>query len=243
MEAANEHSQLDRVLDIFNARFTVPFTISVPNKNDVALLGEMPEFLFKYKDLETGEEQEMTRKGLEGVLSQGEKRALFLLNIVNDLEALKLSNKEYLIITDDIAESFDYKNKYAIIEYLQEMMNTPNLHFIVLTHNFDFYRTVAMRTKDIVFPAMVQRVSNGLKIDNPKYVFKTPFEVIRKGIGNGNDKDLITSIPFVRNIIEYTSGITTDNYVSLTSLLHIKNQTKAITFKQLEDKLSILNLP
>ena len=235
-EANKQHSQWDVVLDIFKSRFTVPFTISVPNKNDVALLGEMPEFVFKYKDMETGDEQEITRKNLEIVLSQGEKRALFLLNIINDLEALKLSGKEYLIITDDIAESFDYKNKYAIIEYLQEMMDAPNLKFVVLTHNFDFYRTVALRAIDKVRAAMVQRVDNGLKIDDPKYVYRTPFELIRKGIKRHNDKDLITSIPFVRNIIEYTSGKDDNtNYQLLTSLLHLKPTTKSITFKQLED--------
>lgn len=235
-EVNKQHSQWDIVLDIFKSRFTVPFTISVPNKNVVALLGEMPEFVFKYKDMETGDEQELTRKNLETVLSQGEKRALFLLNIINDLEALKLSGKEYLIVTDDIAESFDYKNKYAIIEYLQEMMDAPNLRFVVLTHNFDFYRTVALRAKDKVRPAMVQRVNNGLEIGDPKYVYKTPFELIRKGIKRHNDKDLITSIPFVRNIIEYTSGIDGNtNYQLLTSLLHLKSTTKSITFKQLED--------
>ena len=235
-EANRQHSQWDIVLDIFKSRFTVPFTISVPNKNDVALLGEMPEFVFKYKDMETGDEQEISRKNLERVLSQGEKRALFLLNIINDLEALKLSGKEYLIVTDDIAESFDYKNKYAIIEYLQEMMEAANLKFVVLTHNFDFYRTVALRAKGKVRPAMVQRVNNGLEIGDPKYVYKTPFELIRKGIKRHNDKDLITSIPFVRNIIEYTSGTDNNtNYQLLTSLLHLKSTTKTITFKQLED--------
>ena len=235
-EANKEHSQWDIVLDIFKSRFTVPFTISVPNKNDVALLGDMPEFVFKYKDMETGDEQELSRKNLETVLSQGEKRALFLLNIINDLEALKLSGKEYLIVTDDIAESFDYKNKYAIIEYLQEMMDAPNLKFVVLTHNFDFYRTVALRAIDKVRAAMVQRVNNGLIIDDPKYVYRTPFELIRKGIKRHNDKDLITSIPFVRNIIEYTSGKDGNtNYQLLTSLLHLKTTTKTITFKQLED--------
>ena len=235
-KANRQHSQWDIVLDIFKSRFTVPFTISVPNKNDVALLGEMPEFVFKYKDMETGDEQEISRKNLERVLSQGEKRALFLLNIINDLEALKLSGKEYLIVTDDIAESFDYKNKYAIIEYLQEMMETANLKFVVLTHNFDFYRTVALRAKGKVRPAMVQRVNNGLEIGDPKYVYKTPFELIRKGIKRHNDKDLITSIPFVRNIIEYTSGTDNNtNYQLLTSLLHLKSTTKTITFKQLED--------
>lgn len=235
-EATQERSQWDNVLDIFKSRFTVPFTITVPNKNDVTLLGDMPEFVFKYKDLETDEEQELTRKNLEKVLSQGEKRALFLLNIINDLEALKISDKEYLIITDDIAESFDYKNKYAIIEYLQEMMSVPNLHFIVLTHNFDFYRTVALRTQKIMHPIMAQRSSNGLKLENPKYVYRTPFEIIRAGIKQNDDKDLITSIPFVRNIIEYTSGTDNNsNYQLLTSLLHLKPSTKEITLSQLEN--------
>lgn len=235
-KAVEERSQWDEVLAIFKARFTVPFTIEVPNKNDVSLLGDMPEFKFKYVDPETNEETEVARKKLETVLSQGEKRALFLLNIINDLEALKMSGKEVLVVTDDIAESFDYKNKYAIIEYLQEMMDSSNLHFIVLTHNFDFYRTVATRARDKVFPQMVQRIQNGLEIVEPKYVHKNPFSLIRKGVKNNNDSDIITSIPFVRNIIEYTNGDTnTPNYLALTAMLHLKPNTKDITFKNLED--------
>ena len=235
-KASQERTQWDAVLEIFKSRFSVPFTIEVPNQEDVSLLGSMPEFVFKYVDTETEEETDLPRKNLEKVLSQGEKRALFLLNIINDLEALKLSNTPCLVIADDIAESFDYKNKYAIIEYLQEMMSDSKLHFIVLTHNFDFYRTVANRAKEIVAPLMVQRVQNGLEIVQPKYVFKNPFELMRKGVIQNNDKDIVTSIPFIRNIIEYTRGSKDDaNYGTLTSLLHIKERTKAITIKELED--------
>ncbi len=235
-KASQERTQWDTVLEIFKSRFSVPFTIEVPNQEDVSLLGSMPEFVFKYVDVDTDEAVDIPRKNLEKVLSQGEKRALFLLNIINDLEALKLSTAPCLVIADDIAESFDYKNKYAIIEYLQEMMSDSNLHFIVLTHNFDFYRTVANRAKEIVSPMMVQRVQNGLEIVLPKYVFKNPFEQIRKGIMDNKDKDIVTSIPFIRNIIEYTRGRQDDvNYGKLTSLLHIKSRTKEITIKELED--------
>lgn len=235
-QATNEKTKWDSVLEIFKARFSVPFTIEVPNQNDVALLGNMPEFVFKYIDKDTGEEMVVQRKALEKVLSQGEKRALYLLNIINDLESLKLSKEEKVVITDDIAESFDYKNKYAIIEYLQEMMQETNLKFVILTHNFDFYRTVSNRAKDYVHPQMAQRMHNGIEITNPKYVFRNPFEEMRKGMLKNNDSDIVTSIPFVRNLIEYSSETNNNvNYNKLTSLLHMKEDTKNITLKELED--------
>lgn len=234
-KAKEEKTQWDYVLEIFKSRFSVPFTIEVPNYEDVYLLGNLPEFVFKYVDSDSGEETEIPRKNLEKVLSQGEKRALFLLNIINDLEAIKLSNKPCLIIADDVAESFDYKNKYAIIEYLQEMMDDENLHFIILTHNFDFYRSVSNRIMKKIHPQMVQRGQHGLVIVDPKYVFRNPFEEMKKGIKDNNDKDIVTSIPFVRNIIEYTRDAATDtNYALLTALLHIKENTKEITIKDLE---------
>ena len=46
---------------------------------------------------------------------------------------------------DDIADSFDYKNKYAIVEYLKEISEHPYIDVLILTHNFDFYRTVVHR--------------------------------------------------------------------------------------------------
>lgn len=50
-----------------------------------------------------------------------------------------------LFIVDDIADSFDYKNKYAIIEYLKDIGDNEIFHQIILTHNFDFHRTVSSR--------------------------------------------------------------------------------------------------
>ena len=59
--------------------------------------------------------------------------------------------REKLVILDDISESFDYKNKHAIIEYISDIAEYTSsqgekvFKVILLTHNFDFYRTVASR--------------------------------------------------------------------------------------------------
>ncbi len=79
------------------------------------------------------------------VLSQGEKRALYLLNIIFEVEVRKDSKKKTLFIIDDIADSFDYKNKYAIIQYLSDLSQIEHFRQIILTHNFDFFRTVQSR--------------------------------------------------------------------------------------------------
>jgi len=46
---------------------------------------------------------------------------------------------------------------------------------------------------------------------------------------------LIATIPFARNLFEYTKGIENDNYIKLTSLLHIKSDSFTITIKDLEE--------
>ena len=53
--------------------------------------------------------------------------------------------QQTLFTIDDIADSFDYKNKYAIIEYLKDISLHGGFTQILLSHNFDFFRTVCSR--------------------------------------------------------------------------------------------------
>ena len=46
---------------------------------------------------------------------------------------------------------------------------------------------------------------------------------------------VVASIPFVRNLIEYTEGDTNPDYKTLTSVLHYKNNTQTITLKNIQD--------
>ncbi|MFO0704840.1 MAG: hypothetical protein U0517_02585 [Candidatus Andersenbacteria bacterium] len=66
------------------------------------------------------------------------KGALYILNIIFEIRARKKANQKTLLIVDDIADSFDYKNKYAIVEYLKDISEDDNFFQIILTHNFDF---------------------------------------------------------------------------------------------------------
>ena len=222
-------------MDIFNQRFMVPFEMEIVNLKG-AIIGEnVPQVQFKFQK---GEHTKIVnRNELEKLdtLSQGEKRALYLLNIIFDLEQLKYSGHDVLLIVDDIADSFDYKNKYAIIEYLYEIAQEPNFYMLILSHNFDFYRTVASRLGINRHKRLMADLSHGtLQLEEEHYQ-KNPFQVWKR---NPNEKYIFALLPFVRNMIEFTidadSLETNADYLLLTSLLHEKNDSYNIKFSDIE---------
>jgi len=133
---------------------------------------------------------------------------------------------------DDIADSFDYKNKYAIIEYLKDISDEKNSYQIILTHNFDFFRTLQSRFIHYDYCFFVEKTSREIKINQASYI-KNPFKDWIKHLND--NKKLIASIPFVRNLIEYTRNSDDDDFMKLTSLLHIKSDSDSITKSDLED--------
>lgn len=174
----------------------------------------------------------MSKDELMPSLSMGERRALYLLYILFDLERIRKQAREgggqFLIIADDISDSFDYKNKYAIIEYLSDLAETNGIDLLMLTHNFDFYRTVMLRCKierDNCYIA--QRNTDGI-VSMTVFKYQRDFfkNVIRASIQSGNlnsetkKKCLIASIPFYRNLTEYSGSA--DDYLKLTCCLHFK---------------------
>lgn len=221
-------------LDIFEERFTVPYKMEISNMKG-AIIGEsIPRVEFSFQ--RDGQVVKMARTELENidVLSQGEKRALYLLNIIFDIEKIKNSGREVLFIIDDIADSFDYKNKYAIVEYLYEMSANANFRLLILSHNFDFYRTVSMRLAlNRVDRLAAEVVGNSIVLKQEKYQ-NQPFVIWKE---NMNLINVVALIPFVRNMIEYGEdknvggviGIDKD-YILLTHLLHEKDKTSVITF-------------
>ncbi|SCZ81583.1 hypothetical protein [Acidaminobacter hydrogenoformans] len=209
-------------IDKFNDRFGIRYILDIENKKSAIVGKEVPSVVIKTMDEETGEWKVFKRNELNGldVLSQGEKRALYLLNIIFEVEARKESTQKTLFIVDDIADSFDYKNKYAIIQYLREISEDPNFYQIVLTHNFDFFRTLQSRYIKYKDCYIAVKDEQGIRLETANGI-KNPFILDWKK--NLKDrKKLIASIPFVRNIIEYTQGTDGDNYQDLTSLLHYK---------------------
>ena len=118
VEAAQQRTQWEAVIEIFNRRFYVPFKLTAKNKVSV-MLGEEPVPSLGFTFREGAETVEMERPELLEVLSTGEKKALYILNVIFEVEVRRQAHQETVFVVDDIADSFDYKNKYAIIQYLQ----------------------------------------------------------------------------------------------------------------------------
>lgn len=157
------------------------------------------------------------------MLKQWWKKALYILNILYELKARELENKEYLVILDDIADSFDYKNKYAIIEYLNDIINVSPFKLIILTHNFDFYRSVASRLNLNNNKFFAIKHENEVVLKEGQYT-KNVFLTWKSKINDS--KIFISSIPFIRNIIKYMQGDNNNDYKLLTNLLHYKRTIK-----------------
>jgi predicted Zn-dependent protease len=140
-KAKDSQSQWEAAIKEFENRFVNnPFTLEIRNKADAVLNEETPaiDFKFQGKDIERN-------NLIENILSQGEKRAFYILNVIFEIKSRQLQDKKTLFIIDDIADSFDYKNKYAIVEYLNDLSKEDNFCSIILTHNFDFFRTLQSR--------------------------------------------------------------------------------------------------
>ncbi|QZA78127.1 hypothetical protein K4H28_01440 [Deefgea tanakiae] len=226
-QAQEERTDWERVVAIFNKRFFVPFKMSVSNQEDVILKGKKPSIAFKFSDGEV--EIDVPRDSLLKVLSQGEKRALYILNILFEIQSRKKQGLMTTLLVDDIADSFDYKNKYAIIEYLKDIVNSGGFNCIFLSHNFDFYRSVSGRLSlKQEFKLTVTKTGRKLKLSPEKYQ-NNPFLFWKKKLNEPSY--CISAISFVRNLAEYCGN--KHDYSTLTSLLHIKTNTYTITLNDL----------
>ena len=140
-KAAQAAPRWTEAIRLFNDRLVdLPFTLSVANQAQAVLGKEQAKLKFTFKD---GDDSVEWSRSEIRTLSQGEKRALYLLSFIFEVEARKLDDRETLFIIDDVADSFDYKNKHAIIQYLKDLSKAENFHQIILTHNFDFFRALA----------------------------------------------------------------------------------------------------
>lgn len=236
----------------FKDRFTLPIEIEIEDVQDMIYGGDnFKGFKFYFKPEDELEESPIEKKRDEltnQILSRGEARALYLLNMLFEIEARMTADQETLLVIDDIADSFDYQNKYAIIEYLHDLSKNKKFKMLILTHNFDFYRTVKSRLNindDYSMHAIKNR--NGISLEKgltAKNIFNNWINGLKQGkISNSK---LIALVPFFRNLCEYEifDDANFKKYDFFTSLLHIKkdveNDTNKITVKRLEDELRSL---
>ncbi len=232
-EARNQETLWEEVIDVFNRRFFVPFKLSADNKVPV-MLGhdKMLRLSFTFDD--GSDTAPVERKALMETLSTGEKRAFYILNIIFEVAARMKANTETVFVIDDIADSFDYKNKYAIVQYLKDIAEEPYFKQIILTHNFDFFRTINSRAL-VSYPhcLMALKSSDGVKLEQATGI-RNIFAKDWKPNFFTDPKKKIASIPFIRNLIEFTKGEQDPDFKKLTSLLHWKIDSAGITQNDLD---------
>ena len=226
-EAKKEQDIWTEIITIFNSRFYVPFRVTLSNQEDVILKQETANLLFEYNDKNDEPSITKDKNSLLQVLSKGEQRAYYILQLLFDIEARKALGVESLLIFDDIADSFDYKNKYAIIEYLKDVHESSLFKSIILTHNFDFYRTVSSRISLGGSVLMsIKDENREIKLVQGQYR-KDVFKYFTQNVTDS--KVFISLISFVRNIVEYVDGEGSDAYKKLTHCLHIKDESAGIS--------------
>ncbi len=225
-DAAQAAPRWTKAVELFNDRFMdMPFTLTVANQAQAVLGKDKAKLKFTFKD--GTDTVEWSRSEIK-TLSQGEKRALYILNFIFEVEARKLANQETLFIIDDVADSFDYKNKHAIVQYLDDLSKIGNFHQVILTHNFDFFRTLANNFVHRDRCLMANRNGGAITLEKAEGI-KNYFIGKWKSNVDSDDCILCATIPFTRNLIEYTKGETDSDYLKLTSLLHWKDDTDQIT--------------
>ena len=239
LQAGEQQERWKDIINLYNARFHVPLKVSIANQRDIILKKEAAKLQFSY--IVEGQAPIIKeRKELDKILSRGEKRAFIILQFLFEMEARKMVGDDCILVMDDIADSFDYQNKYAIVEYIKDLAERGGNKFymLIMTHNYDFYRTVSSRLS--LFQNnlwMVERTADGkVTLETGQYkgnVYANAF------VGHDdNDKIFISMIPFVRNLIEYTKGEKVSEYITLTDCLHMKGDTTSITESQVIDILN-----
>ena len=210
---ASSQSKFKNVLRIYKDRFNPIFELKIINEFDTLLDIDLPIIEISHS------KQVVSEDILNQILSAGEKTTYNILKFIFKYDLIK-ENKPVLIF-DDVIETFDYANRYAFIEYLTDMIKVDQSNVIILTSNFDFFKTIKfripiMKTYRATKTTHKNVIINGASglIINTKQIFEV-----------NSIADLLYMLPFVREL----KDLTNDNPNNLVRYFHIKpHHTKHI---------------
>lgn len=220
-ESQNKRSQFEDAIELYKSRFNPIFDIIIENKKESILGLQVPLLLFIHK---SNKEVKLEENDIKVILSSGEKTALNIISFIVNYEANK--NSHPIIVLDDIVETFDYSNRYAFIEYIRDIVNDEQ-SIIVLTHNYEFYRTLRSRIQKLDQLCAYSKDGKVYIEQNSSINFD-----MEKVFDIQNDNRFLFSIPYLREIkmmINYNTEI-------LDNCLHYKTKTKQLTISDIIDE-------
>lgn len=228
----------------FKSRFKFhKYDLDIRNKFDAITGSGLPRFI----KFQPGTTTEITDP-VSLRFSTGEIRSFNLINFIIEVERTRLLCKPFTIILDDAVDSFDYKNKYGIIDYLNDIKDDSIIQIIIFTHNFDFYRSAILSLgKGNTNQFFMYKNSAGvvsLHDVKPKkyYLSVSDFNSWK----NGNEIKYLAFIPFLRNILQLETNSSDANVVNVEKYLHYESSVSdTLDFsiiKPLMDRVNF-NLP
>lgn len=217
--AQDKQTNFERAIEIYKNRFHPIFDIKIVNKVESMLGIKTPTITFyhnRYCEIPVSETK------LSQILSSGEKTTLNILKFIVEYENCKKYHP--FIILDDIVETFDYSNRYAFMEYINDLVNL-DVPTIVMTHNFEFYRTVSKRIPKLR-KSVASANSNGVvDIQTNNRINKNMENVLKCS----NIYDFFCAIPYLREI----KTILLEDTKTLDSCLHYKENTSKLQIKDI----------
>lgn len=220
--AVNKKTNFEKAIDIYRNRFNPSFEIEIINREESLLGLEVPSIVFHHK---RNKQLEIDETKLNNILSSGEKTTLNILKFIVEYETNK--NNEIFIILDDIVETFDYSNRYAFIEYINDLTKLE-IPIIVLTHNFEFYNSVGKRIKKLRRSVAISNDEGVVDIQKNNKINKNMEQIL----ACNNIYDFLAAIPYLRE----AKTILYEDTACLDSCLHYKAFTKQL---KLGDILSL----
>lgn len=231
-KAESEQTTWQRVLNLYNQRFiNKHFDLIIDNPKDAILGLAIPSFKKVFKN----DSNKIITQEIEKRFSSGEKRAIYILSLLYEIEMMKSDQVPFTIVLDDIVDSFDYKNKYAMLEYLRELSKEQDIiQLIILTHNFDFYRSCRIALQENLKSKLLAYEEQGIvtlyKANDDKFENATFFQEWKN---SGQIKHIIAMIPLLRNFYQYTDGSSSAEYLILTDYLHYNSKTGTLKLDKL----------
>lgn len=228
LKASKNKTVWQKVIDIFNQRFANNvFEFEIENKIDTIIdpVLSFPILVEKRKKINFP----LDRGVFLNTLSEAERKSLMFLHLLYAIECARINNKKTTIIFDELFDSFDYKNKYAILFYLAEILSDKNFNLIFLTHNFDFFRSLifVFKSHNIEYKTLIaNRDLNGIiKFNCDDVQNFHQYGYINDWKQNDANfykqfKRFTALIPFCRNLCQIKYSSSDKKYINLCKFIH-----------------------
>lgn len=215
----SKKSYFEKAIDIYKKRFHPVFDIEIVNKQESMLGLEMPYISFKHR---SNPNYVLEEEKLYEILSSGEKTTLNIIKFI--VEYISNKNNNPIIVLDDIVETFDYSNRYAFIEYINDMVK-DEVTIIILTHNFEFYKTLSSRIPSLRRLTVFVDKKGIVNIQKNKNIFRNMENILNIT----NEESIYFAIPYLRE----AKYILKEDTTILTACLHYKEITKKLILEDI----------